>query len=360
MAVASPALANRPVRDDVANPRPVAPAPAPAAGRKAAASPLASTGYSPGSVDKDAETMAIGGNDPRLPPIDGESDVEETTRAVSREELIRHQDASFVVGNDAMGDEATLAVAPGQIDLGLGGGGLAAALAESIKRESQPNFPAAPPAFPVPPPPHGFHNNAPTGSSGHLPASLPQGAHPGIGNQQQPWGGGEAAPWGGEQAAPWGGEQAAPWSAEQGAQWPGQASNQLGPQSQPYPGGMQQPGYDAMGPGFQGPQSNPAMPVAYPQTGPGPHGAMQPHGAPGYGMQGPGGMPGYGPNAGQRPGGIQGGPGQPGGAPWMMPPSGGSLQSKFTPQVILLVAIGAVCLAIFIIGIVLFVTTKFS
>ena len=44
----------------------------------------------------------------------------------------------------------------------------------------------------------------------------------------------------------------------------------------------------------------------------------------------------------------------------MMQPTGGSLQSKFTPQVILLVAVGAVCLAIFIIGIVLFVTTKFS
>jgi hypothetical protein len=36
-----------------------------------------------------------------------------------------------------------------------------------------------------------------------------------------------------------------------------------------------------------------------------------------------------------------------------------SLPTKFTPQVILLVAVGAVCLAIFIIGIVLFVTTKF-
>jgi hypothetical protein len=204
MAVASPALANRPLRDDVVNPRPVAAAPTPAAGRGRPASPLASTGYSPGpTVDKDAETMALGGDDPRLPSLDGENEVEETTRAVSREELIRHQDASFVVGNDAMGDEATLAVAPGQVDLGLPGSGLAAALAESIKRESQPNLPAPPPAFPVPPPPHAFQNNAPTGSSGHLPASLPQGAHPGMQQQQQQQ---QQQPWGasGDQAPPWG------------------------------------------------------------------------------------------------------------------------------------------------------------
>ena len=283
--------------------------------------------------------MALGGNDPRLPSLDGENEAEETTRAVSREELIRHQDASFVVGNDAMGDEATLAVAPGQVDLGLPANGLAAALAESIKRESQPNFPAAPPAFPVPPPPHGFQNNAPSGSSGHLPASLPQGAHPGM-QQQQPWtaGGGEAAPWGGEPAAPWGGEQQpGPWQG-------GPPSNPLGPQSQPYPG----QGYD---PNMHG--------GGYPQSGP--HGAMQPYAPQGYGPQG--GMQGFGPNANtaQRPGVIPGGPGQPGGAPsWLTQPTGGSLQSKFTPQVILLVAVGAVCLAIFIIGIVLFVTTKFS
>jgi hypothetical protein len=52
-----------------------------------------------------------------------------------------------------------------------------------------------------------------------------------------------------------------------------------------------------------------------------------------------------------------GGPGQPA---WMMPsPAGSAGRSKFTPQVIMLVSVGAVCLAIFIIGIVLFVTTKF-
>jgi hypothetical protein len=57
----------------------------------------------------------------------------------------------------------------------------------------------------------------------------------------------------------------------------------------------------------------------------------------------------------------QGGPNAP--APWITqptpPPTGMSGPSRFTPQIILLVAVGAVCLAIFVIGIVLFVTTKF-
>jgi hypothetical protein len=306
---------------------------------------MASTGYRPqGGVDKDAETMALAGDDPRLPPIEGgDNEPEETTRAVSREELIRHQDASFVVGEDAMGDEATLAVAPGQIDLGIDPGGMAAALAESIKRESQPNLPGAP-AFPAPP--QGFQNSGPigTGSSGHLRAAPPhsvQGQHPGMGAQQQPWGG---------EAAPWGGDHAPPWS-----------------QQQPPGGGMQQGyeqhGYDPMMPGP--PPSNPG----YPQSGHHPL-MQQQQGQQGYAMQG--GMPqGYGPNANaptaqqQRPMGPMGmagqAPGQP--PPWMTQPSpragGMSLPTKFTPQVILLVAVGAVCLAIFIIGIVLFVTTKF-
>jgi len=297
---------------------------------------MASPGYRPeGMVDKDADTMALGGDDPRLPSLDGgDGDVEETTRAVSREELIRHQDASFVVGDDAMGDEATLAVAPGQIDLGIEPGGMAAALAESIKRESLPNVPGAPGAPAFPPPPQNFQNSAPMGSSGHLPAAPAHHAQqqPGMGMQPQPWGG-EAAPWGGEQAPPW---------------------------SQPQPiGNMQQQGFDPMLPG---PQSNPG----YPQSGQ--HALMQPHqGQQGYPMQGGMGQGGYGPNANAptaqqpRPMGGMGLPGQPGQAPWMtqQSPPGMSRPTKFTPQVILLVAVGAVCLAIFIIGIVLFVTTKF-
>ena len=41
------------------------------------------------------------------------------------------------------------------------------------------------------------------------------------------------------------------------------------------------------------------------------------------------------------------------------PQPGATAPSRFTPQVIALVAVGVVCLSIFIIGIVLFVTTKF-
>lgn len=335
MAVASPALTGHPLRDDLMNPRAADPrAPLPNSRPMSTASPMASTGYRPeGGVDKDAETMALGGNSPLLPSLDsGDGEVEETTRAVSREELIRHQDAQFIVGADAMGDEATLAVAPGQIDLG-GQDGLAAALAESIRRESQPNMPGAP-AFPAP-----SHNYPGSGGGMQPPQSQPQ-------------------PWGGD-AAPWGGEQAPAWSQ---------------PQRDPMGGMQQQQGYDPMMPG---PQSSPGMQGGYPQSGQ--HALMQQQqqqqqGPQGYGAQGGMGQGGYGSNpnmpTAQQPypmGGMQGGgqlapmPGQP--PPWMQQqpsqPFGGLSRSKFTPQLILLVAVGAVCLAIFIIGIVLFVTTKF-
>ena len=362
MAVASPALSGRPLRDDLVNPR----APLPNSRPMTNASPMASTGYQPaGGIDKDADTMALGAGSPLLPSLDYGEPPEETTRAVSREELMgSHQDAQFIVGEDAMGDEATLAVAPGQIDLGIGQGGLAAALAESIRRESQPNMPGAP-AFP--PPSQGFQNGGPMGSSGRLPAASPQGdpgQYGGMGagmQQQQPQQHQQQQPWGGD-AAPWGGEQAPPWS-------------------QPQPMGSPQ-GYDPMMPG---PQSSPGMQGGYPQSGQ--HALMQQQqqqGPQGYAMQGGMGMGhgGYGSNpnmpTAQQPypmGGMQGGgqlapmPGQQ--PPWMQQqpqqPSqpfgqafGGLARStKLTPQVILLVAVGAVCLAIFIIGIVLFVTTKF-
>jgi hypothetical protein len=303
MAAASPALASRPLRDDLVSPR---------------QSPPASSGYRPqASIDKDADTMAaLVAADPRdaryeLPSLDTpDSEGEETTRAVSRDELIRHQDASVVIGEDAMGDEATLAVAPGQLgDLGIDPA-ISAALAESLgepRREgSQPHLGSAP-AFPAAPP-HAFHNQSP-------------------GQPQQP--------------QSWGGEAAAPFFDPRHAQHA---------QAQ-HPGAMQ--GYDPMLPG---PQSSPGFPPS------GQHPVMPPH--QGYPMQG------YGdprPNAnaptnqGQRPpmGGPygMGGPGQPA---WMTPsPAGSAGGSKFTPQVIMLVSVGAVCLAIFIIGIVLFVTTKF-
>jgi translation initiation factor IF-2 len=340
MAVASPLVTGRPLRDDLMGPRAGEPrAPLPNSRPMSTASPMASTGYRPeGGVDKDAETMALRDDSPLLPSLnDSEGESEETTRAVSREELIRHQDAQFIVGADAMGDEATLAVAPGQIDLGAHGG-LAAALAESIRRESQPNMPGAP-AFPAPP--QGFQSGDPGGYPGM-----------GGGGMQVPQSQPQAQPWGGD-AAPWGGEQAPAWSHQQ-----------RDPMS-----GMQQQGYDPMMPG---PQSSPGMHGGYPQSGQ--YGLMQQQGPQGYGAQGGMGQGGYGssPNmpTAQQPypmGNMQGGgqlapmPGQP--PPWMQQqparPLGGLSRSKLTPQLILLVAVGAVCLAIFIIGIVLFVTTKF-
>lgn len=272
-------------------------------------------------TDKDAETMASD-SVPRVAPRG--SDVEETTRAVSRDELMRHQDAHVVVGEDAMGDEATLAVPPGQIDLGADGG-IAAALVESL-RGSQPNLPggpAAPPAFP--PPPQHFQNNA-------MPAPHAQAAAPGM-----------APP------PSWGGE------ALQGFQL-AQQQQQLQHQQQHHNG---PPSYDPM---FQqGPQSAPYPSLPHP-----------PPSAPG----GP--LPGGQPNPMMNPGGYppsQQHPQQPlqrpmqqaiptqQAAPWVTqqspPPAGMTAPSRFTPQVIMLVAVGAVCLAIFIIGIVLFVTTKF-
>jgi len=42
------------------------------------------------------------------------------------------------------------------------------------------------------------------------------------------------------------------------------------------------------------------------------------------------------------------------------PAAGGGFAKKFTPQVIMLIVVGTVCLSIFVIGIVLFVTTNFQ
>ena len=97
-----------------------------------------------------------------------------------------------------------------------------------------------------------------------------------------------------------------------------------------------QQGYDPLLP--QGSQSSPGMPSA-------------PHA--GYPMQG-------GPMLypGQQPQQMHPMPGQ----PWMQPmqPAGGGLAKRFTPQIIMLIVVGVVCLSIFVVGIVLFVTTNFQ
>jgi hypothetical protein len=107
----------------------------------------------------DVETIA------RLSPEVGEQ--EETTRAVSREELFRAQDAHVVVGDDAIGDEATLAVPPEKLE---------AMKATGPMHES----PREGPAFPPPPTP--FSGNpgfsplaaAPMQMQGAPPQSWPQ------------------------------------------------------------------------------------------------------------------------------------------------------------------------------------------
>lgn len=305
MALASPMalLDGRPLRDDIMNPRHAA------AARPRFGSPNGS------GIDKDADTVALG------------RDIEETTRTVSRDEMMRHQDAHVVVGQDAMGDEATLAVAPGALNLGLGEGGIAAALAETLKkRESQSHLDA--PAFPAPP--QHFQQNVPPpggGSSGHLQAAHPHGQ--GHGQPPQSWGDAppsyqnpphhQGMPQGFDPMLP----QSVPGHAQQTHGGYPQSGNQPIQQTQPVGGGAQQQGY--------GQNANAQFP-------------------PGGGYQQP----------------MQqqhGGAGQMSPAPWMTqqtpPPAGMAAPSRFTPQVILLVAVGAVCLAIFVIGIVLFVTTKF-
>jgi hypothetical protein len=129
------------------------------------------------------------------------------------------------------------------------------------------------------------------------------------------------------------------------------------------------PGFDPMLPQQPPPQQQPfgygpgpmhgGLQGQYPQSGQQPLGHAMP-----MGMQG--GPGGYGPHP-SDPNAMQQRGMQPmhGQQAWMNPqgaPQKSGLAGalpKLTPQIILLVAVGAVCLAIFVIGIVLFVTTKF-
>lgn len=332
MAVSSPLTASRgsspdrPLRDDVANPRPMPPP-------MASAADDASQGMAH-LVDKDADTMALDGSprddDDRLPSLNAsEGESEEATRAVSRDELMRSRDASIVVGEDAMGDEATLAVAAGHVD-GLDPS-LSAALVEQLKEReaSQPHLQAAP------------FGGEPGGSS-------PFGADPGFPSSQIP-----STP----QPLGMGMQPVVP-------QW-GEAAGYRPPPPQAMPQGFD-PGFDPMLPQQAAPYGGQGhLHGHFPQSGQQPIGQPMPpmgmHGGPGPGAYGqhPNAMGGGGP----QPHGMHGMQGHPNPqAGWIAqpsPPAGMQRPSKFTPQVILLVAVGAVCLAIFVIGIVLFVTTKF-
>lgn len=304
----APLAPDVPLRDDVVNPR--------------LHSPLASTSF----VDKDAETMALSSDDGDLPRIGDPVDAEETTRAVSRDEMMGHQGSQVVLGDDeeAHGDEATLAVAPGALgDLGIDPR-LVASLSEPLPRAPSQPDPMQAPAFPPPQ----FPSQGGIGAVQPQPQSQPQ-PYP----QSQPY--------------PQHHQQPASQPQQPVQSWQGEAApSYRNPPPQSMGGmGMQQ-GYDPMQPqGFdpmlaQGHQSSPGMQSAQPQ---------------GYPMQGGPGQPQ-----------AYGGPPQmqpmPGQQPWMQPPPAprGGLAQKLTPQVIMLIVVGTVCLSIFIIGIVLFVTTNFS
>lgn len=361
MPIGSPLAAKRPSAPDVPSPPssdaygdrqedgPTMAVPPDAMGAQAIASmreeakrrsPMSSTGYSPpGAKDAPIDALAfdnkphpVAPQKPPPPPPRAPSQPEpehdevadETTRAVARDELLRQQQEDHVVvgdQDDAVGDEATLAVAPGQVDLGPGGGEIAAALQATLgKREdAPPAFPPPPPAFPPPPAPHGQ-----PGSNPHMPAAQPMNAS-------------------GATAAM--------------ASYRGAGLPQPPPSSQ-----QQQQPYDPMMPnpqGFGGPMQHGGYPSSGHQPVMGPQSQNMP-------MSSPGTHPMMGNNMGMPMGGPMAPPNQNPNAPpppWMTqpspPPTGMVGGFKITPQVIMLAVVGIVCLAIFVVGIVLFVQTKF-
>lgn len=247
---------------------------------------------------------------------------EETTRAVPREELLRQQDAHVVVGDDAIGDEATVAVMAGANSAAAIPAGFMETLGASPSQPEQPAFPAPPQRGP------GTAGAVAQGAPRpHLPTAM------GMGPPAQP----------------------PPWSPPQQQHQPQhQGPSSMGPV----------PGQRISNPGLP-PYSSGGMMAAPPHSQPYPQQPM--HG----GMMGPHGThPQMGGPAGQHQGqpSMMGGP-----IPWQPGPpeprpnpiqtlfaqvSAQLSARKISGQMILLVAVGAVCLAIFITGIVLFVTTK--
>lgn len=257
--------------------------------RAPARSPLASTGFaSSPAFDRDGETVARVGDGVTEP------EEEEATRAVPRDELFRHQDAHVIVGQDVIGDEATLAIAPG--DRTDGAPAIAAALAQTLHSDGAPAFP---------PPPSGFGPAAGPPSAGAAPVPPSQRFGPGP-------------------------MSSGPMSPGPMPSWPGEPA-----------------GPPMGGPGPQGYGSSPGVPTFDPAS------ARVPVPQP----------PAAGPAFGPQPGGFAPPPAQgPAGPPFGMgwaPDASARPPARVTPQAILLVVVGVVCLAIFVVGIVLFVTTQF-
>ena len=257
--------------------------------------------------DANAETMALDRDDERLPNLDDEPESDEAaTRALTREQMMGpgavHQDAHVIVGSDARGDEATLAIGPDQLGSAFGelGASLEPALAEALaqrvaEHHQQVQQQAYQQQYPQAPPPQAPHFPQPQTQQHFSPQQQPQFAQP---------------------------------------------------QPQPAGYGMPQPGTQ---PGAYPPSGQ--HPAAYPPSG------QQP-------VMGPpsnawGASQGY---AGQAPSQQQQQQQQP--AAWNQPPAplaqpsgGGGFQ--ITSQIMVLAGVGVVCLAIFVVGLVLFFTTKF-
>lgn len=263
---------------------------------------------------------------PRLDLPDAiEREEEESTRAVSREELLRGQDAHVVVGDDAGGDDATLAVAPGDNEANSKH---LAALAQTMAQDPDGAFPPPPGGFPPPPPPAFGLEPAPQPLGGLPPQPADFGLPP-MSNMGPPGGmrppmesmhGGMGGPhpgWNEPQPPPWNAPMSAPGPHMPGTNPHGHAPMPQGGQLPPYTGQMGQMGQ--MGQSQMPIQ--PMGPISY-------SGQMNPM------MQGQA------------------------GGPWASPApvkKGG----KISGQVLLLAIVGVICLAIFITGLVLFATTKF-
>jgi len=273
------------------------------------------------------ETASLPGGPPRttpLPRLHDRAEEEESTRAVSREEMLRGHDA-VIIGEDgdyAQGEDATLAVAPGYNEANSQN---LAALAETLTREqgNQGQQQAPPEQQGGFPPPYGqpAQRQHPSGQYSMDPSQQHQTQDP---SQQQPWQGQQ------DPNAPQG-----QWQQNGPPSYP--MGGAIGPVSGPHMPSAQ--GYPQSNPQFQVPQSSPQIPVG---------GQMQQGYAQG---QAPIPYPGQ--------SGVQQSPANPFGdwnAAAAVPP-----KKKFvlSGQILLLAIVGTVCLAIFITGIVLFATTKF-
>lgn len=269
-----------------------------------------------------------------LPVLHDRSEEEESTRAVSREEMLRGHDAVIIgeEGEGAQGEDATVAVSPG---LNEANTKHIAALAEAITNDAAP--PAPPPqnhSFTPPGPPPQGQGFAPPGPGPQGWSQQPQPPMPSPQGWQDPNAFAGQPPGPGPQSYP--GMSVGPVS---GPHMPAQSWTPNAPPSQPH-----FPGAAPVAPG-----SNPHLGV--PQSGHmmAPQPSVGPH-PPSHAHPGPIPYPGQ-PNIHQPP------PNNPFGDWNANAPQ--KPKFKLSGQILLLAVVGTVCLAIFVTGIVLFVTTKF-